>query len=263
MIIKNKPMVNPVKWYFLKISEMPIMWGGLVGLMSYLIYFFLAFPPYVINLDTWPLALSVLSVPAILMIAFIVLNLIVVKTKITVFNPGIPQVGIIYNQDNNPVLYEKPIWGKPDYKLVRLSQELSFDILLARRHHLQLKLEVEVDNKKIIYPFLLNFVLKEMPTALDFHYIILFQEPEIQKQKVFIFNDCLQSVFTKFNLEKNRSELERISRQLLNDRDDRNINLDMINMLVSFPSQLLPTTVFSSLVRDDIRMRIFNREYSI
>jgi hypothetical protein len=250
--------------YFLAIARMPVMWGGVVGLTIFLAWFLcknqlLNYPPLK-TLSSLDLLLIIWLVSTIF---FIALHLYVVKKKITIFSARIIGAKIIYDQNGKPKMYENPIWGKVDYKIIKFSKDLDSAIFLSRRYHLRVQLSVEVDDKKIIYPFLLGFVLKEMPTAWDFQDLVLSQESERQKQKFFIFDDCLQFIFTKFNLEKNQSELERLSRQLLNHRDERDINLDMISTIVSFPSQLLPAMVQTSLIRDEIKMCIFDREYSI
>jgi hypothetical protein len=250
------------KWYFLAISEAPILWGLVAGLIILIFIFilntnFLSHP----SLETMPLPGFVLITWFGTTIFFIALNLFVVNKKITVFSPHVFQAVIIYAAPNEPLIYRHPLWGKFDYKIFKFPKDFGSVILQDHGYEQLMHLKLEVQSRKVILPFQFKMIWQETPDAWDFHEIAIWQGEEASGKRVFQLAECLQNIFVK----ENARALQPFAEELIMHKPlvERQKTIEAIVSTVHFPDHLLPATISLTLISRDIKMEMFDREYSV
>jgi len=262
----KKKIVELWKWYFLGISELPIMWGVVAGIGAFVFWFiidgkFLSYPVP----ENLAAPSTMLAVWLGATFFFISLHLYVIKKKITVFSPSAFQAVIIYPTANEPVIYCQPLWGKFDYKIFKFPKGFGRVILKSHGYEQIMRLELETQGHKVIFPFQFKMIWRQTPDAWDFHEIAIWQGEEAKRKKIFQLDECLQNIFVEFNLEEKTQELQELAGKIIMQGApaERRQALDLVKSAIWFPDHIFPATISLTLISHDIKLEMFGQEYPI
>jgi hypothetical protein len=187
------------------------------------------------------------------------IDLIVVRMKITSFFSISSRSILVYGKHNQPKIYQTPIWGKPEYKIIHFPKDFGCAYLKNQGCNVKVSLEVEILGRHIFLPFFLNFRLIKAFQASELHELIMLQDIEDRKKNHFFFNECIQSIFIKFN-EENMEAIEKVVGELLYANIKKLVVLAMIVQTVKFPKDLFIATIAVTLIEDELKIVLFDRE---
>ncbi|QQG52313.1 MAG: hypothetical protein HY931_03165 [Candidatus Falkowbacteria bacterium] len=184
----------------------------------------------------------------------------VVHNKITSFSIDDNRMAvIIYYPNGKFEYYKKPLWGKFNYKTIYFPTDWGKKKVLS--HDFRVSLTLEALGREVIIPFNLKLEMGDYFDAATLHKLILWQKAK-PKRRTFKLNECVQNVFTEFNLndEERKLKLEDLAKQLFSSIADKKAILELIQTEVEFPYPLFKANAYISLLRGDIRIKLFDQE---
>jgi len=193
-----------------------------------------------------------------LILVILSLDLWVISKKVTSFSSNPGKVVIIYRDGTTPEKYQKPVWGKFYYKIIYFPKDWSAKIVIS--YSIKVVLEVEVLGRNVCFPCYLKLEIGDYSDVKTLNKILLMQDVKADK-KIFYFNKCLQHIFTNCNLiDGRKEELENLATQLFRVMADKENVFDRISEKLIFPNDIFWGNVSVTLLRDEIKAFLFDRE---
>jgi hypothetical protein len=195
-----------IKDYFLFIAPRPVQWSLAEGLIIFLLQAIWA-------CSFWPsekginMLLQAVTYLPLYCGFFMTINLIVVKTQIMVFQLNPQEIIIVYDDDDKPLIYRKPFWGRSYYKIIVLPE----DWMLALSQYgevcdISTSLSIQLDDQIILLPFRISFKFNHGVQVKEWENIINMQYVA-KDTREYQLDKCIKHIFSIANTEGEQESL--------------------------------------------------------
>ncbi|MFA6514127.1 MAG: hypothetical protein WCT50_02445 [Patescibacteria group bacterium] len=231
-----------LKQYFVRAAQKPATFGVFIALIAFSLHFALFVAPY------WPSEKGLhsfyqaMSFFLLYILIFVILHLVIVRTKITVFKFNEKEVILTNIDEDEPSIYQKPFWGKCFCQIIQLPDDQDWERPWDTDKCLILKIDfyVDVEGSTIIFPFLLSFKFNRQLNAKDWKYIIDRQDIGTN-QSVYSLKKCLEHIFYHANMTEEKETRFKMLASICttNNMKMRANALSEIEEMASFPDLFL------------------------
>lgn len=195
-----------VKEYFLFVSQSPIFWA-LIGALAFFCLDFASLTVITCFSDksTFELARTGIDTTIILAMILSAINIAVPNLAITSFRNSRQRI-ILIHREGKPEIYQKPLWGKYDYKVIDLPYKWFRPLSSGNETSLLINFQIPVNDKTLLVPLKLKFHFYCEIKARDLSALLALQAEKTRAEEIISFEECVKHVFEENNLTPEKRE---------------------------------------------------------